>query len=199
MDFELVRVFRQLGGGWGKSPDISEEYELRRVDCDEFHSRLPADIDDVDYRWAFDRGDTCMASLYEGVVVGWEFAASKSTHVKDGLEFVLPDGYWYSYGAFTHVDHRGQRLADARSAAWGDDSSSDSQLVWYINVKNQASMSIYGDGVEGVETIGWAAYAKFLGRYWTMRSRSCREIGVGFKGVSSPALSAESGSTLNRR
>ena len=154
----------------------------RMVDADEFHRKLPRSIDTQDYRWAFERGDSCMANLHGDHIVGWEFATRHPTRVRPGVEFVFPDDLGYSYASFTHPDHRGQRLADARTRQWSADDDSDyGDWVWYINVANLESLAVFGDDAPGVALVGHSVYVLLGRRCWCFASRPCRQLGTGFR------------------
>ncbi len=180
IDYEIANVYTQRPGNWAKSPEIPPRYDVRLIDCEEFHSRLPDDLAHVDYEWAFERGDLCIASLFDGQVVGWDFSTYTSTRVNSHIDFRVPEGYEYGYGNFTHPDHRGRKLADMRAARWEGLLDEYESSVWYVNRRNERSLKVFGEPAEGVELIGWTAYIGFFSCYLAFSSKSCRNLGVGF-------------------
>jgi len=108
-DFELCRIECRTNEPYPRL--LTPGYTTRSVSCDEFHGGLSTELTCVDYRWAFDRGDLCTATLCEDEVVAYNFTTMLSTRVRDGLAFTFTDEFVYSFASLTAKSHRGNQLA----------------------------------------------------------------------------------------
>jgi hypothetical protein len=184
VEYELCRVECNSGEPYAW-PDVVG-YETRIVDETEFHESLCCELRDVDYRWAFRRGDTCSASFCEKRLVGYSFYSMLPTRVRESVTFFFPpQHYVYAFASVTAPSHRGRRLEQDRwkiarrhrVATTGN----DPRLIWYVNVTNLASRATS----KAVQTenvfVGYAAWAMLAGRYLLFNSSGCKMQRVGFR------------------
>ena len=182
VQFEWCRVASDEGGyDWTTAP---EGYETRRVSQQEFNRMLCDELKAVDYDWAFERGDFCIANIQDGEIVGYSFSSLLPTRVQSGLVFKFPDGFMYGFSANTAAPHRGKKLQreswKVRQAERLREHGSVFSAIWYINITNLESLaSVEHSGVH--QTLrGYAGYVRFFGRWITFASPGCKRLGVGF-------------------
>ena len=99
------------------APAVPPGYHARAVGLDEmlcFVDRVP-DLSREFLERAFGHGDECVANFFEGELVGFGFVSRARTRVTAELEALIPDGFRYSYKAWTHPDHRRRNLSRLRS------------------------------------------------------------------------------------
>ncbi|MEM7099691.1 MAG: hypothetical protein AAF541_15600 [Pseudomonadota bacterium] len=180
-------VFKQETSGWKKGKDPGPDYQTAVVDGQIFHRDLHPDLKHIDFRWAFERGDTCCVNYYCGAIVGWDFTTSQATQVLPGLVFEVPDHCSYDFASFTHQDHRGLGLADQRGYNWttvhdyAEDESKKASL-WYIDLRNSASLSAFSHtAADFVDLVGYIGYLKIGNRFFCWRDKDCAALGAGFK------------------
>lgn len=170
-----------------------ENYETRSINTDEFHTGLCEEFKGKDFRWLFARGDVCVASIYSGEVVGYDFYATQATPVREGLVFVPPEGFWYAYTSRTASSHRGSRLARHR---WrvarelrGRLSGSDTSLIWWVDVLNLESRA--ANRSTGTTSVlrGYAGFARVRARWICFASPGCKRLGARFEAAETPQLS----------
>ena len=170
---------------WPSPPD----YETRAVNGGEFHASLSEGLQGTDYRWAFARGDLCIATLLDGKVVGYNFTTRHPTRVHDGLEFYFDDRFAYSFASFTDPAHRGRKLERERWKVARDEmtarNGSEVPSIWYINVTNLESLA--ANRHSGVENVlhGYAGFIRLFGRWFTLASPGCRRAAAGFRATTS--------------
>ena len=183
VEFEICRVEINSGEPYGW-PDVAG-YETRLVAEAEFHERLDPEFGQVDYRWAFARGDVCSASFCGEKLVGYSFYSSLPTRVRDGVAFEFPsDRYVYAFASATAPSHRGKRLEQdrwkttrkQRIAATG----MDPRIVWYVNIANLESRATSKAVRATNELIGHIVYLKVFGRYRFFSSPGCRRAATRF-------------------
>ncbi len=178
-DFEILRV--ETLTGVAPEPDPPAGYSAREVGADEY-ARKAKDLPGTDHErlWAFDRGDRCFANFSGDTLVGYTFYSALPTRVRPGLHFKFPEGLLYLYASYTHPDHRGKRLAAARSRARriadvhpGRDPRS---VVWYIAIDNSESRA--SSRLWHPELMGYLGYVRLGGRYYRFATAGCRRSGV---------------------
>ena len=183
VDFELCRVECDSGEPFSW-PDVAG-YDTRIVSEAEFHDSLCNELRDVDYRWAFTRGDVCSASFHGPDLVGYTFYSSLPTRVRDGIVFTFPaQRFVYGYASATAPAHRGRRLEQdrwkiarrQRNAVAG----ADPRLVWYINVANLESRAAFKAVRMTVLFVGYIAWARIAGGYRFFTSEACERTGTRF-------------------
>lgn len=189
-EFEICRVEFNSGAPYSW-PDV-DGYETQIVNDAEFHQHLCKELSHVDYRWAFERGDTCSASLLGDEVVGYTFYSSLPTRVRNGIAFTFPpEQYVYSFASATAPSHRGKRLdrdrwkvaRRHRNAATGR----DPRTIWYVNIANlesRASAKAVNLTIPD-EFIGHIAYINVAGQYRLFASARCERAGTRFIRASS--------------
>lgn len=182
VDFEICRVEVATGDPYDW-PDV-QGYTTRMVSGDEFHSRLCPELRHLDYRWAFARDATCAASFHGDEIVGMTLSTFLPARVRDGIEFVFPPRFVYSFASLTAPSHRGRRLEQdrwkiarrARIATTGRDPLS----IWYVNVTNLESRATSKSVGAANDLIGYSAWFCIGGRYFVFNSPGCRRAGAGF-------------------
>lgn len=183
IEFELCRVESASGQPYDWT-DLQGSV-TRAVSCDEFHDNLCDELQDTDLRWAFERGDLCVATILEGKVVGYNFTTRHPTRVHEGLLFYFPDRYSYSFASLTAPSHRGRRLERERwkvaRRVMQERTGSLLLSIWYINVANLESLA--ANKHSGVQQVlhGYAGFARLFGRWFTFASPGCRAVGAGFE------------------
>jgi len=95
--------------GWSDAPG----YETRSVTSEEFHAQLCPELAGADIRWAFARGDICIASFCRGEIVGHSLYTRHPTAVRQGVIFEFPSTFVYGFESRTAPSHRGNRLESA--------------------------------------------------------------------------------------
>jgi len=183
VDFEVCKIAADYGSVLYDWRDV-EGYETRVVGQQEFESGLSAELAGADYGFAFKRGDQCVASLYQGSIVGHVFYTHRPTRVRDGLVFTFPSEFVYGYASKTAPSHRGRKLEQDRwkvgRAARLKQTGIDSPIIWYYNVTNLEMMSALARLGKQVRVLGWAAYFKLCGRWFSFRSPRAARVGAGF-------------------
>ena len=112
-DFELCRIYMQPGKPYSFS--LTGAYPCVELeDGAGFHQNLHKDLANVDYRWAFERGDECVVNFDEGAIVGYSFTSSLPTRVIEEVEFFFPEWCRYIFADVTTTSYRGLRLAKDR-------------------------------------------------------------------------------------
>ena len=180
-DFNLAQVGTSYAGPHPAHPD----YPMALIDWDRFQACLGRDAHR--HRAAFTRGDLCLASFLAGqpdTIVGYNFYTSAPTAVNDEVTFVFPDRYRYSYGAFTHPDHRGKGLSPARFEffrQWRRARNDPKDNVYYIDVDNLPSM-VSGMATSTREILGYIGYVRVRpsGPLRCFASPKARRTGVAF-------------------
>jgi hypothetical protein len=158
-------------------------YEARLVDQLTFDSLLCPELANVEYGWAFERGDWCVASLHDGVIVGYSFNTHLRTPVTDGLEFYFPPGYSYAYASLTAKAHRGRKLEPERwkvRTAALIAAGESTAVIWYVSVANLASRAANQHAGLQLRLHGYAAFVRLFGRWFTFASPACHRFGAGF-------------------
>lgn len=184
VSFELC----MLGLSSGKPHDFetSDRYPARQVtEGDLFHQSLHPELQGVDFQFAFERNDICVANFDGSTIVGYVFASREPTEVIDGVTFFFPPWVFYSYGSMTAPSLRGQRLARTRwpvnTAARKRVPDCDSRDVFFMNVANAETLrSDVSDGVPSIR-LGYAIWVRFRGKLWIWNSPAGRRNGLGFR------------------
>lgn len=159
-------------------------YETREIDSAEFHANLCAELGKTNMRWAFDRGDFCVASLYQNKVVGFNFWTQQDTRVAPGIVFVIPPQHIYSFAAQTAPPHRGKGLSPERWKVaaplkrryFGD----GTPTIHYTEVVNFESRSSGQSYLPPSLRVGYAGFMRLWGRWVVFGSSGCRQYGAGF-------------------
>jgi len=183
-DFELCVLLMNSGKPY--EFDLPSEIPVEAITCSEsFHATRHEQMPEIDYQWAFDRGDQCIVNKHDGVIVGYEFSTNLPTRVNDGIEIYFPEWCGYGYASFTALDYRGQRLAKHR---WPESRrqktlrhGSPPREVFYINLANLAGLK--SDAADGVPSLrlGYGLWINISGRYWCWNSRAAKRNGIGFR------------------
>lgn len=182
VEFEICRLECSSGAPYAW-PDVVGFETRVIVDSEEFHRALCSELKHVDYRWAFARGDMCAASFRGAELVGYTFYSTLPTRVRDGIQFVYPQTYVYSYAAATAPSFRGNRLEQDRWKAarrYRNEQGGDPRLIWYVNVANLESRATSRSVGASFVLLGYLAYAKVGGRYRFFASRGARAAGAYF-------------------
>ncbi len=164
-------------------PEPVNGYTCRLVDSEEFHANLCEEFRETDFRWAFERGDICLANICNGRIVGYDFSTQHPTVVTDGIEFFFPSQFAYGYAALTASDHRGRRLAPHRWYETFMERKKDGvRPVFYFNLANSPSLKS-NRNITGPKTpvLGYTAYIRTSGRVICWRSPAAKALGVGFR------------------
>lgn len=170
VNFEICRV-ESASNSVYDWPDL-EMYETRAVSKSEFHDNLSQELQ-VDYAWAFDRGDLCIGSVRNGEVVGFAFSSKLPTSVHENLLFKFPSGYMYGYASMTAPRHRGNRLEQER---WKIQAKKEEEMygssipsVWYTNVVNLEIRAASKNSGLKIDLHGYIVYARIFG-HWLVYS-----------------------------
>ncbi len=158
-------------------------YDFRVIDGEQFaaladSSKLRA------VNHAFARGDECVASLFDGKLVGYNFYTVHADVVAAGVEFSFL-GHVHCWNAFTEDEHRGRGLNPARWSAWQrhreEIGSPPPPIVWWISYDNPASLA--SSRKDGGTPIGFSARWRWTknGRTHCYRSPGCRKHDIGFR------------------
>ena len=177
VDFAVMRVYMAEGSPT-KSPEVPD-YVTRCVTDAEYEAGIKALEGDHQRKWAFDRGDQCVANFHGDQMVGYTFNSPHSTVVCPGLEFRFPDTSIYAYAAFTEPRHRGRRLDLARSnerKRVAQRAGIERRAIWYVLVNNYAARAA-GKQAGGV-LAGYLGYVKFGHRFLCFASPRCKRAGV---------------------
>ena len=161
------------------------DYHMAMIDWWEFQRCLGNEAEP--HRAAFDRGDLCLATYHGAVpncIVGYNFYTQAATRVNEEITFHFPDRFRYSYGAFTHPDHRGRGLSPARFTffrRWRETRDDLTHNVYYIDVDNLPSMKS-GREQSTREIVGYIGYWRRRpgGRLHCFASPTARRTGVRF-------------------
>jgi hypothetical protein len=191
VDFELCRVECNSGDPY-TWPDVVG-YDTRIVGEAEFHQCLCEELRDVDYRWAFKRGDICSASFHRAELVGYSFYSSLPTRVRDGVTFTFPPQHFvYAYASATAPSHRGRRLEQDR---WkvarrqrNEVTGRDPRILWYVNVANLESRATSKAVRMSNVLLGYIAWVEIAGGCRFFSSSGCRRAGTLF--VASDSLAS---------
>jgi len=179
-NFEICLVKASNGAPYSW-PDV-QGYEKRVVDEQEFLSKLAPDLNPSGTETLFARGDHCAASIFKDQVVGHTFYSCQDTAIKPGLLFRVPEGYVYSFKAFTSKAHRGRRLEPDRWKAARahriEQQGTDLRTIFYVNVTNLESLA--ADQLANSVTLGYSAYVILFGRPFVYNSKTCRAHQAGF-------------------
>ncbi len=183
VEFEICRVETNDGRPYDW-PDV-KAYETRVVDEETFHGSLCDEIADVNYHWAFARGDICVASFHDREIVGYSFYSALPTRARDDVMFEFPTTqYVYSFASATAPSHRGNRLEQDRWKVGRrhriESLGRDPKLIWYVNVNNLESRATNKAVRMQNLLLGYIAYVNVNGRYHFFRSPGCREAQAGF-------------------
>jgi hypothetical protein len=181
VEFEICRVESSPGDDYTWA-DL-RTYETRLVQKGEFRSCLSHELQ-VDYDWAFDRGDMCTGSIRDGKIVGFTFYTIHPTIVHKGLLFNFSSAYLYSYGSMTAPLHRGNKLEKERWKVGSSEKENafGSRLpaIWYVNVANLAIRTANKNSGAVRTFHGYTAYARIFGRWVVFSSPKCKQFGAGF-------------------
>lgn len=194
--YEVCRVETNYDEGYAWN--IASGYQSRSVDDEQFHRALCPELADTDYRWAFARGDLCIASFHGSSIVGHSFYTRQPTAVNDGVEFAFPPQFVYGFASRTAPSHRGQRLEGSR---WQVSQQEMQRLeghnvprIFYIDVFNFESLAANRRPGVNNRLAGYTGCIRVLGRWHTFSSPGCRRLGAGFR----VAMPQSSGVTRDR-
>jgi hypothetical protein len=92
-----------------ENSDISFRF-LTFNDLNKFLNNKLYQLDKSSILSSFYRGDLCFGALKDGILINYRWFSNKETQISDELVFSFNSPTWYSYKAFTHPAHRGQRI-----------------------------------------------------------------------------------------
>ena len=183
LDFEWCRVGSTKDGAYDSSIGPAD-YETRRVSREEFNNMLCDELKGVDYDWAFEREDLCVASIQDGKIVGYTFSTVLPTRVRDGLVFKFPGGYSYGFASRTADSHRGNRLDreryKVRDAEQRRLHGYGVPTVWYVNTMNLEALAVVKQSGSETPFHGYVGYIKCFGRWFTLSSPGSKKFGTCF-------------------
>ncbi len=144
------------------------------------HTELSDDF----LNFAFDRGDVCSASFYEGVPVAYKFETRHRTEVNEQLDVLIPRGFVYSYRAWTHPDHRRRGLTSACAYELSRKRYEEhclDRVIWYVETHNYPSLLHAVDSPKTWSLLmGYVGWFKIFGRMVPLNSRWASKIGFVF-------------------
>ena len=182
IDYEICSINCNSGDpyDWPYAAD----YETRIIEGEEFNQSLCAELDHTDYDYAFDRADLCVGSIRDAAVVGYTFYSQHPTRVRDGIDFVYPSSFIYSFASMTAPSHRGRKLERSRWKAAREErmqrTGEDTPIIWYNNVVNLEILAANAGSGDRTQLLGYTGYAKFFGRWFCFRSSGAVRLGAGF-------------------
>jgi len=181
--YELCRVESNYDEAYGWP--VTSGYETRRVESDEFHGSLCPELAGEDFRWAFARGDVCIASFQGGSIVGHSLYTRHPTRVNDGVVFEFPSTFVYGFESRTAPSHRGRKLESSRwqvsQRVMEELEGNNVPRIFYIDVLNFESLAANRRPGVNNRLVGYSGYARVLGRWLAFRSSGCRRMGAGFR------------------
>jgi hypothetical protein len=181
-DFDILRVVTFDAAPVLAVPNVGP-YETREIAHQEFraavHDLAWLDAEAHERTWAFERGDRCYANLLEGRLVGYTFFATRPTLHRPGLLIAFPEGLTYAYASYTHPEHRGMKLAAARSITRRVRDQAEGiqrRVVWAISLDNSSSLA--ASGPHRPKPLGYLGYLKLGSRYLCVASPACKKAGI---------------------
>jgi hypothetical protein len=167
------------------APETPQGYDTRVVGIDEllpFAGVVP-DLDREFLVAALQRGDVCTANFFNRELVGFSFSTLERARVSAQLDVLVPDGFRYSYKAWTHPDHRRHNLSRARgyvrrqTLKWGHEVRS----ISYIETHNYPSLlHSYRHPRDRSLPMGFCGWFTLFGRQIPFNSRRAKWIGFEF-------------------
>ena len=184
VDFEICMLCMNSGKPYVF--DLPESMPVAAITSSaEFHNTLHEEMPEVDYQWAFDRGDQCIVNHHNDVIVGYEFSTNLPTRINDDVEIFFPEWCGYGYASFTAPSYRGQRLAKHR---WPE-SRRQKELrhgtapreVFYISLANLPGLK--SDAADSVPSLrlGYGVWVKLFGKHFCWNSPAAKRNGIGFR------------------
>lgn len=131
-------------------------------------------------RAAIDRGDLAFGAFAGNELAGYVWRALGSAPHIEGLWVKVDKPYNYTYKAFVHPNYRGRRISPVLHlfsdvAMIGHNYK---YRVGFVAVNNFSSLQACKH--MGCETIGYAGYLHWFGRYFPFRTRAAGKIGFEF-------------------
>ena len=133
---------------------------------------------------AFARGDVCAASFFHERPVAYKFETRNRTQVTDQIDVIIPEGFVYSYKAWTHLDHR--QLGLTRACAYElirkrRDERCHDRVIWYVEKHNYAAL-LHGPNHprEWSLLMGYVGWLTLFGKQIPYNSRWANRIGFIF-------------------
>lgn len=175
----------------GTSEDGAYESSVAPADCEarrvrrvEFSDMLCDELKGINYDWAFERGDLCVASIQDDRIVGYTFSTVHPTRVRDGLVFKFPEGYSYGFASRTADSHRGNKLDreryKVRDAEQRRLHGHKVPTVWYVNAMNLEALAVVKQSGSVMPFHGYVGYFRCFGRWVTIASPGSKSFGACF-------------------
>jgi len=166
-------------------PSTPREYDTRLVgkaDLLPYAGRVPGITVDI-LEQAFEFGDECSASFYEGQLVAYGFIKRSRVIVTQQLDALVPEGFRYGYKAWTHPQHTQRGLA--RLGAYlrheGPHIRFEERSVSYIETHNYASLlHSYLPPNKRFIRMGLVGWITLWGRQFPFNSRRAKWLGFEF-------------------
>ena len=184
VEFELCLIAMNSGKPYNTEPHA--KYPTREVtDAELFHQSLHQELLPVDYTWAFQRGDLCVANFDEEVIIGYGLGSNLPTQVRPGVEFMFPPWCHYGYASHTALSYRGNGLARYRwapaQAAFRHQHGHDPREVYYMDLANSATLK--SDQSTGTPSIrlGYTLYWMWRQRVFCWNSPGAKRHLCGFR------------------
>jgi len=166
-----------------ETPTVPPGYETRLVGLDDllpFAGRVP-DLSREFLHTAFGRGDIGAANFYGGDLVGYAFWSFTRARVTDQLDVIVPNGFRYSYKAWTHADHRRANLSSHRSYVRRQTrrASHEERMISLAETHNYPSL-LHGYRHPRLRSLrmGFCGWITVFGRQIPFTSRRARWIGL---------------------
>ena len=132
---------------------------------------------------AFGRGDIGAANFYAGELVGFGFWSFTRARATDQLDVLVPEGFRYSYKAWTHPDHRRANLASMRIYVRHRTRRTphEERMIGYTETHNYPSL-LHGYRHPSRRSLrmGLCGWFTILGRQIPFSSRRARWVGFEF-------------------
>jgi len=166
-----------------KFPELENGFEIRLMSheellkyCDDPELYLEKDM----INEAFARGDICVAALYHGDIVSYDWRAFTATPHMHGVWVDFKKGYRYGYKAFTRPKFRRKRLHHVASL-FTDKMMLErgiSRGIAFIETHNYPSL--ISNAKRGNECIGYAGYFNLFGKIIPFRTKGTKKHGFRF-------------------
>lgn len=166
-------------------PEVPAGYTTKictKADLQPFVDTVP-DFPPQFFKAAFDRGDDCSASFYEGKLVAFTFNSRSRTLANDQIDVLIPEGFRYGYKTWTHQDHRRRNLSRMLGYVLqqGANRPYEERGIWIVETHNFASrLHTYRHPRNRSILVGYGGWFSFFGRHIPFNSRGAKWIGLEF-------------------
>jgi hypothetical protein len=174
---------RQIVGE--EEPEVPPSYQTRMVGLDDllpYAGRVP-DLSREFLQTAFGRGDIGSANFYADELVGFAFWSYTRARVTDQLDVLVPEGFRYSYKAWTHPNHRRANLSSMRSYVRRRtmQTPQEERVISYTETHNYPSL-LHGYQRPSMRSLrmGFCGWITVFGRQIPFNSRRARWVGFEF-------------------